>query len=61
MVRIIRMPGFNPRSAEADYLKAGMIADPINLMDASPMGDGAAAIVLLPADSNQLPETDEKQ
>ena len=25
------------------YLKAALIADPINLMDASPMGDGAAA------------------
>ncbi len=27
-----------------------MICDPINLMDASPIGDGAAAEVLLPAD-----------
>lgn len=34
----------------ADYLKAPMIADPINLMDASPMGDGAAALVLVPAE-----------
>lgn len=33
------------------YAKAGMIADPINLMDASPMGDGAAAAVLVPLDS----------
>ncbi|NTU75247.1 MAG: thiolase domain-containing protein, partial [Anaerolineaceae bacterium] len=30
--------------------RAPMIADPINLMDASPMGDGAAAVVLVPAD-----------
>lgn len=45
----------NARFQEAitmnDYLKAGMIADPINLMDASPMGDGAAAVVLVPADA----------
>ena len=27
-----------------------MMADPINLMDASPMGDGAAAVVLVPAE-----------
>lgn len=31
-----------------DYLKARMVADPINLLDASPTGDGAAAIVLAP-------------
>ena len=42
---------FQSPISEADYLKAGMIADPINLMDASPMGDGAAAIVLLACDS----------
>ena len=36
------------------YLKAGMICPPINLMDASPIGDGAAAAVLVPADSLQL-------
>lgn len=34
-----------------EYMKAGMIADPINLLDASPMGDGAAAVVLVPADA----------
>ena len=27
-----------------------MVADPINLLDASPIGDGAAAIVLCPAE-----------
>jgi acetyl-CoA C-acetyltransferase len=32
------------------YLKSNMIADPINLMDASPIGDGAAAAVIVPAD-----------
>lgn len=30
------------------YLKAGMVCPPINLMDASPIGDGAAAAVLIP-------------
>lgn len=30
------------------YLKAPMITDPINLMDASPTGDGAAAAVVVP-------------
>jgi acetyl-CoA C-acetyltransferase len=34
-----------------DYLKARMIADPINLLDASPIGDGAAAVVVVPAGS----------
>jgi acetyl-CoA C-acetyltransferase len=32
-----------------DYKNARMIADPINLLDASPIGDGAAAVVLVPA------------
>ena len=36
---------------EKDYTKARMVADPINLLDASPTGDGAAAVVLVPADS----------
>lgn len=30
------------------YLKAAMVNDPINLMDASPIGDGAAAAVVIP-------------
>lgn len=34
--------------SEADYLKARMIAEPINLLDASPVGDGAAAVLLVP-------------
>lgn len=42
---------FQDEITENDYLRAGMIADPINLLDASPMGDGAAAIILVPADS----------
>jgi acetyl-CoA C-acetyltransferase len=36
------------------YMKAGMICPPINLMDASPIGDGAAAAVLVPFESIQL-------
>jgi acetyl-CoA C-acetyltransferase len=40
-------------TAEA-YAKAGMICPPINLLDASPVGDGAAAAVLVPADSVKL-------
>jgi acetyl-CoA C-acetyltransferase len=36
-------------SAE-DYHKSRMVADPINLLDASPIGDGAAALLLVPAD-----------
>lgn len=36
------------------YMKAGMICPPINLMDASPIGDGAAAAILVPADSIAL-------
>jgi acetyl-CoA C-acetyltransferase len=37
----------DPTSAE-QYIKAAMIADPINLMDASAIGDGAAAAVVVP-------------
>lgn len=39
-----------PLSA-ASYAKAPMVADPINIFDASPMGDGAAAAVLVPLDA----------
>lgn len=35
---------------QKDYTQARMIADPINLLDASPTGDGAAAVVLAAAD-----------
>lgn len=35
---------------EKDYKNARMVAEPINLLDASPMGDGAAAVVIIPAD-----------
>jgi len=44
----------NARLQEAitqkDYSRARMVADPINLLDASPIGDGAAAILLCPAE-----------
>ncbi len=36
---------------EKDYRRARMIADPINLLDASPIGDGAAAVVILPVEN----------
>ncbi len=32
------------------FMKSGMVADPIGLLDASPMADGAAAVVLCPTD-----------
>ena len=34
-----------------DYPRSRMIADPINLLDASPIGDGAAALFIVPAES----------
>ena len=36
------------------YEKSPMICDPINIMDASPIGDGAAAVLLVPLDSNLI-------
>jgi acetyl-CoA C-acetyltransferase len=36
---------------EKDYINARMVAAPINLLDASPTGDGAAAVLLVPKDS----------
>lgn len=41
---------FQSPITEEIYKKAAMIADPINLMDASPIGDGAAAAIVVPAD-----------
>ena len=35
---------------QKEYARARMVADPINLLDASPIGDGAAAVILCPAD-----------
>jgi acetyl-CoA C-acetyltransferase len=34
-----------------DFERSAMIATPINLLDASPIGDGAAALYLVPAES----------
>lgn len=39
-----------PITAET-YKKAAMISAPINLMDSSPLGDGAAAVLLVPAET----------
>lgn len=36
-----------------EYKAARMVAEPINLLDASPIGDGAAAVLLVPADDRQ--------
>jgi acetyl-CoA C-acetyltransferase len=41
---------FQEPITEEIYKRAPMIASPINLMDASPMADGAAAAVLVPAE-----------
>jgi acetyl-CoA C-acetyltransferase len=41
---------FQSPISQAAYQKAAMIADPINLLDASPMGDGAAAVVIISTD-----------
>lgn len=41
---------FHNKVTEQDYAKAPMIAEPISLLDASPMGDGAAAAVLVPVE-----------
>ncbi|MBN1994887.1 MAG: thiolase domain-containing protein [Anaerolineae bacterium] len=38
-----------PISKEA-FIRSGMVADPIGLLDASPMADGAAAAILCPAE-----------
>ena len=39
------------RISLADYNRARMVADPINLLDASPIGDGAAAVVIVPVET----------
>ena len=41
---------FQEQITSEDYSRARMVADPINLLDASPIGDGAAAVVIVPAD-----------
>jgi len=37
--------------SEKDYTRARMISTPINLLDASPTGDGAAALLIVPEES----------
>lgn len=34
--------------SELDYQRSRMVANPINLLDASPIGDGAAAVLIVP-------------
>jgi acetyl-CoA C-acetyltransferase len=41
---------FQDPITDTAYKKAPLIADPINLLDASPMGDGAAAAVIVPVE-----------
>ena len=41
---------FQEATSIEKYMKAGMICDPINLMDASAIDDGAAAAILVPLD-----------
>ena len=38
---------------KAQYLKAKPIADPINLLDSSPISDGAAALIIVPLENIQ--------
>lgn len=40
---------FHTRVTAESYAQAKMVADPVNLMDSSPVADGAAAVVLVPA------------
>jgi acetyl-CoA C-acetyltransferase len=49
---------FRKPITESQFINSAMICDPINLMDASPIGDGAAAAVLICAD--QLPKSASK-
>lgn len=44
---------FRSPVSEKTYARAGMIADPINLLDSSPICDGAACVVLAPAASHR--------
>jgi acetyl-CoA C-acetyltransferase len=39
------------RISAEDFEKSAMIATPINLLDASPIGDGAAALYIVPAET----------
>ena len=39
------------RITQEEYNKARMVAAPINLLDASPIGDGAAAVLIVPTET----------
>lgn len=41
---------FQKAISKEQFIKSTMICDPINLMDASPIGDGAAAAILVPVE-----------
>lgn len=41
---------FQKAISASEYEKAAFVAEPINILDASPMGDGAAAAILVPAE-----------
>jgi acetyl-CoA C-acetyltransferase len=41
---------FHESISRRDYERGRVVADPINLYDASPIGDGSAALLLVPAD-----------
>jgi len=48
---------FHMLLTEKQFEEAGVICDPITLLDASPIGDGAAAALLVPVEKlNSLPE-----
>lgn len=38
--------------SEEEYSHARMVAEPINILDVSPIGDGAAAVILVPAEED---------
>lgn len=48
---------FRKPISEESFIKSPMICDPINLMDASPVGDGAAAVILANAELLQSNNT----
>jgi len=45
---------FKSTLSEEQYARSPVICDPITLMDASPIGDGAAAVILVPYNSVEI-------
>jgi acetyl-CoA C-acetyltransferase len=41
---------FRKAISKEAFVRSGVVADPISLLDASPMGDGAAAVILCPTE-----------